>query len=197
MAEDTPQPKIRRKKKRRPPPKKAWHEQPWVLPGILGACGLLLVVVGVVWWTQRTPKDPVDVAQTSNEQIQESVRDFYQGDYTLLDQTTLQEKKLLPDGIKMRPDANQMVSQWGPVEIMGSNATGTTQPPYDHFIIVYSNIPQQACPALAAKMMAQYPKVWIGQSPPKAVEAEVAANAAQAEAFCKKSPTVSIMGLGK
>lgn len=197
MAENAPHSQSTHRKKRRRPKKKAWHEQPWLIPTLFGGCALLLVFTAIAWWVQRVPGDPVEATSAGNRQIQENVRDFYKGNYALLDQATLQEEELLPEGIQVQPKANQMVSKWGAVEVMGSNSTGKTQPPYNHFIIVYHDIPQQACEQIAAQMMAQYLKVWIGHNPPKAVDEEVATSQEQASALCKRAPTSSIMGLGK
>lgn len=195
MNQPTPQ-KSRSQRRRKPQPR-AWHEHPWLVPGIALACGLMLVVVAVLWWQSRGGSaDPVEQAQQDSGDLQDSIHQVYNGDYTLLDPNELQELERLPKGLKMRPGANELVSPWGRVDLMGANEHARTQGPYTHYLVIYYSVPQKDCAALAGQMLARYGQVWIGPSPPLPNPQEKVADAGQITARCQGA-FQSIMALGQ
>lgn len=193
---DTP-PRKSRSKRRNPPRKRAWYEHPWLLPGLGLACLFMALIVAVAWWRQHsTDANPIRQAQSANEDLQDSIHQVYNGDYTLLDPNLLNTQERLPRGLQMRKDANELVSPWGRVELMGANALGQTQGPYTHYLVIYYTIPQKDCAQLATQMLARYGQVWVGQSPPLTNPKEKVGNASEIASRCQAASS-SVMALGQ
>lgn len=198
MTQSPDAPRKTRSKRRRKPAKRAWHEHPWLLPGIAVACALMLVVVGVLWWKARgIDAEPAEQAQAYQGDLQDSIHQVYNGDYTLLDPNELHTLERLPRGLQMRAGANELVSPWGRVDLMGANEAARTQAPYTHYLVIYYTVPQKDCAGLAQQMLSRYGQVWVGPSPPLPNPQEKVADANQIAARCQQAPASSVMALGQ
>lgn len=184
----------RKRRKRKPePPKKQW-----LLPALGGAIGLVgLLFVGLLVKGWLFPADPEKAVGEEGAEMAQDIQEFYQGDYTLINNQTLVSKKLLPDGITPAKRADQLRSNWGEVLVMGANSNGRTQPPYDSFLISYADIPSQVCATFVPTLMQRYEHVWIGRQTRVPDPRELVASASEIQARCSATPTVSIMVLGK
>ena len=183
----------KRRKRKLEPPKKQWLLP--VLGASIGLVGLLFVGLLVKQWL--FPGDPVKEVGEESTQMAQDIQDYYQGNYTLIDNQTLVSEKLLPDGITPAKRANQLRSNWGEVLVMGANSDGRTQPPYDSFLISYADIPSQVCATFVPTLMQRYDRVWIGRQSRAPDPRELVGNASEIQARCSATPTVSIMVLGK
>lgn len=183
----------KRKKKRRPPPKPdylLWGIGIALVVGVLVLAGLL----ARNWWLDRNPDQ---AARVGGQEMAATIQDKYQGNYALVDGNALKKQDLLPRGVKAHPRRNALVSEWGDVVIMGTNAQGHTNPPYSHFLVIYENIPSDVCTQFSQGLWGDYETLWIGQQDRIPADGERVATASDIPARCTSNAKVNIMALGR
>lgn len=160
--------------------------------------GIFLLVAVFVIFPQVTGRSPANTAQSDIITLTAGIKNMHGnqslnaegGGYARLSNEQVLLARIPPKS--MQKDGG-IYSEWGPVHIFPANKEITLGPPYDLFVISYTNMPSSICVKLVPGLHQNFEAIFIGSQPnPLKTGARVALSPAEVVRHCSAAKTVHV-----